>query len=349
MVTVEQVEEIFQAAFAGYDTITLEEVKEALASRGLDDLGVFNLAFQALYRLNFTKDGDVYRYTRPHSPTPPLPNALVRVAPKAPVARTDFDDGEPRVPATELGAFLGYAHARQFKELIDRYTSDLGPIEQRRIVRRYESRPGVWQERNVDEPFLTEHQSTFLIGKCETKAATALYWKVVAVFVAVRRGQIAPAHNADVTELLSMGRTLLPTLVQTLNTFMEVAKHLLEAKTTPVQGKAEKKEKKPAAKKAKRPKPAKVAASHSNVSEGWNDPSTFVCIREWCERRCLETTKLIRSQFGWQASNVARAEGHSPQERALSYFSPWGAPKEGKLNYYPEAFLDRVWNSRKAA
>ncbi len=107
------------------------------------------------------------------------PPAIDRVLP---VARTDFEDGEPRVRDVDLAAFLGFAEPRAIRKLIARHSAMLGT---RDTVSRV-----VGKGNQVEEQWLTEHQATYIIAKCETPIANNILQRVVEVFVAARRGKL---------------------------------------------------------------------------------------------------------------------------------------------------------------
>jgi hypothetical protein len=114
-----------------------------------------------------------------------------------PVARTDFEDGEPRVRDVDFAAFLGFERPRVIRELIERHSEALGP---RRTVRRGDNEGN----RAHEEQWLTEHQCIYLAAKSETPIANEILQQVIDVFLAARRGELplAPAPAKDPILLL---------------------------------------------------------------------------------------------------------------------------------------------------
>lgn len=202
MRTEQQLKAIFSEHFRGYDVITVKEIYEALASCGetCQPILAGGRVYCALYDLGYGKEGEVFRLKFPR---PRPKSALVRLQPSTasratPTPRTDFPDGEPRIRDTDLGAFLGFERPRAIRELIARHYAALKPTPHGTAsVSLVEHR--VTPERgghSVTEFWLTEHQATYIIAKCETPVANEILQKVIAVFVAVRRGALeAPVEN----------------------------------------------------------------------------------------------------------------------------------------------------------
>lgn len=111
-----------------------------------------------------------------------------------------LDGDEPRILDEELGRRLGFARPRDIRKLIDRLVKDgkLSDIRISATVARYESRPGIWQERVVNEYWLTEHQALKVIARSETAIADAILDEVIQVFRAVLRGQLAEPQQVPV-------------------------------------------------------------------------------------------------------------------------------------------------------
>lgn len=125
---------------------------------------------------------------------PRLPNAL-RALPTQepllpeetplPIARTDFEDGEPRVRDIDLAVFLGYTQPRNIRNQIARHSEALG---QRFIVKRRPEAGG----HEVEEQWLTKEQVNYLIVKSETPNAIALTKRILTVFQKAIDGELAP-------------------------------------------------------------------------------------------------------------------------------------------------------------
>jgi hypothetical protein len=106
----------------------------------------------------------------------------------------------PRLLDTDLGEKLEYPEPRQIRELIKSHEPalrEIAPLSQRRFSRRYESRPGVWQERDVLAYCLTEEQAAYVASKSERPKAVALTIAMVKVFIAWGKGTL-PANTGPV-------------------------------------------------------------------------------------------------------------------------------------------------------
>lgn len=113
----------------------------------------------------------------------------------------DVTDDEPRVRDIDLAERAGLKQPRDIRKLIQRSRQeleDLGELLQRVSQARYESRPGIWQEREVSEFWLTEHQALAILLQLRTPEARRLRGIVIRVFVAVRRGELAAPQQVPV-------------------------------------------------------------------------------------------------------------------------------------------------------
>jgi hypothetical protein len=114
------------------------------------------------------------------------------------IVRTEQVDGwtlgfasqgdEPRVRDLDLAARLGFSRSRTIRDLIERLVRDgkLSNVEVCRTVQQTSGgRPG-------REFWLTEAQALKVVAKSETDKADAILDEVIAVYLAWRRGHLAP-------------------------------------------------------------------------------------------------------------------------------------------------------------
>lgn len=123
-------------------------------------------------------------------------SALVTVAGWALDTSTD----EPRIRDLDLAEKLGFKEPRAIRKLIKRYvkSGDLSRDSMRDTVSRIEIRPGVFRDDTISEAWLTEAEALFVIAKSTTPMANAITREVIDVFLAYRRGKLAPvAQSAD--------------------------------------------------------------------------------------------------------------------------------------------------------
>ncbi len=117
----------------------------------------------------------------------------------------EWPDGQARILDTDLATLAGMGQPRDIRKVIKGYeeSGDLGQVSQRATIARYENRPGIWQEREVEAYYLDEEQALFILAKLETAPAKAVTRGVIKAFVAARHGSLqAPA--ADTRELSSL-------------------------------------------------------------------------------------------------------------------------------------------------
>lgn len=116
----------------------------------------------------------------------------------------DVTEDEPRVLDEELGRRLGFSRPREIRKLIERMakTGKLLGVLQRATATRYESKPGIWQERVVDQYWLTEAQALKVVAKSETAIADAILDEVIRVFIAYRIGHL-PTPTPEQVPVLS--------------------------------------------------------------------------------------------------------------------------------------------------
>jgi hypothetical protein len=111
-----------------------------------------------------------------------------------------MDGDEPTILDGELGERLGFARPRDIRKLIERLAKDgkLNNLRIRATVARIELRRGVHRDQVVNEYWLTEAQSLKVIAKSDTDIADKILDQVIAVFIAVRRGQMAAPEQVPV-------------------------------------------------------------------------------------------------------------------------------------------------------
>jgi hypothetical protein len=114
---------------------------------------------------------------------------------------------EPMARDEDLGRFLGFTRPENIRNLIKRtFSKNPNDIRQSFTVKRYESRPGVWQERTVNEYWLTQAQSLKVIARSETDVADAVLDDMIAVYLEVRSGRTtvgpAPMNAATLAEIV---------------------------------------------------------------------------------------------------------------------------------------------------
>lgn len=106
------------------------------------------------------------------------------------------EDEEPLARDVELAERLGFARPRDIRKLVERMLRDgtLNDSDVRATVAR--TRVGI-AERSVVEYLLTETGALLVTAKSETAKANAITRQVVEVFVAARRGLLAPTATLE--------------------------------------------------------------------------------------------------------------------------------------------------------
>ena len=102
---------------------------------------------------------------------------------------------EPRVLDLILAEKLGFAQARDIRKVIKRMVEDgrlSAEILQRATAARIEMKSGVFRNQEVQEYLLTEEEALLVTTQSRTPKAKEILKEVVRVFVAYRRGQLAP-------------------------------------------------------------------------------------------------------------------------------------------------------------
>lgn len=97
---------------------------------------------------------------------------------------TRGEDGAPLVKDLELARWLGFERSRKIRELINRWSAELGHVSPYRGAKPSGPEGG----RPEEGYLLTEQQALFIAAKSETPRATEILKQIIAVFVAVRQG-----------------------------------------------------------------------------------------------------------------------------------------------------------------
>jgi len=105
-------------------------------------------------------------------------------------------DEEPRASATDLGGWVG-ARPKKFRGLVKRHEAagNVRPNWRPTVGRQFTGN-GASREFVVDEAWLDERDTLFIVAKAETPEADAITKKVIDVFVRVRRGTM-PGLSPD--------------------------------------------------------------------------------------------------------------------------------------------------------
>jgi len=104
------------------------------------------------------------------------------------VATSEAD--EPRVRDVDIAERLGLKESRAVRKLIDRNREELegyGPVVQRDTVSRYESKPGIEQERLVEEFWLNEGQALCLGAMSRAPNAPEVRRQLITVYQKARK------------------------------------------------------------------------------------------------------------------------------------------------------------------
>jgi hypothetical protein len=106
----------------------------------------------------------------------------------------DVTADEPRIRDVDLAEHAGLKQPRDIRRVIERCREELeefGPLDMRVHCARTLMPRGGYQEREVTEFWLNEHQATTVLLQLRTLPARRLRAAVVKVFVAYRCGQLA--------------------------------------------------------------------------------------------------------------------------------------------------------------
>lgn len=113
----------------------------------------------------------------------------------------DVTADEPRVRDIDMAERSGLRQPRDIRKLIQRSRQELeefGPLVQRVHRTRYESKPGKWQEREVAEFWLTEHQALAVLLQLRTPLARRARASMVRMFIAYHRGELPVPQQVPV-------------------------------------------------------------------------------------------------------------------------------------------------------
>lgn len=123
-------------------------------------------------------------------------------------------DGEPRIRDLDLAIKLGFVRPRKIREIIERLIKDgeISGVYMRPNSGRISKPNGGFEERTVNEYWLTEFQTLMVVMASRTDAARLLKQEMARVFVLVRRGLVAPPNAANDIALASAIQSLALTL-----------------------------------------------------------------------------------------------------------------------------------------
>ena len=116
--------------------------------------------------------------------------------------RQSADSKEPLAKDTDVAVWLGYDRPRDIRQLIDRYTDDLGVFSRHRTAKI--ATDGSKRGRPEEGYLLTEAQALFIAAKSETPKANVVLKTMIAVFLKARdllRGVLNPAMVRDMERL----------------------------------------------------------------------------------------------------------------------------------------------------
>lgn len=111
-------------------------------------------------------------------------------------------DGEPRMQDLELGVRAGYTRPRTIRTLIERMQVEGAFSEPICCTVQHISARGHGRAAKVY--WLTEAEALLVLMRCGTPTANAVAREVVAVFVAWRRGHLAPANGVGMADLVAL-------------------------------------------------------------------------------------------------------------------------------------------------
>ncbi len=110
------------------------------------------------------------------------------------------EEGEMLFEDLLVARKLGYEEPRMIRKLIKRMVSQgrlPGEVLQRSTVERYESKPGIWQERAVESYHLTRKQALKVATQSKTDKADAITNEMIDVYDAAQRGLLQPVAQAS--------------------------------------------------------------------------------------------------------------------------------------------------------
>ncbi len=113
----------------------------------------------------------------------------------------DITDEEPRVRDVDLAERAGLKQPRDIRKVIERCREELeefGALDMRVHCARISKPRGGFEEREVREFWLTEHQALAVLLQLRTPQARRLRGVLVRLFIAVRRGQLTAPQQVAV-------------------------------------------------------------------------------------------------------------------------------------------------------
>lgn len=173
----------------------------------------------------------------PVDPPAQAPIEVSEVNHRAPIVPLSIDSlvavgAERMIPEDVLGERLGYAKSRTFHELIERNRADIearfGRIQQRRVARSYESRPGITQTREIEENLLTKKQALYVTTKAGTSNAKDVVQELVEVYDAVTSGPQVTDDDSLVTILAKATDAKFAKLSETIKRNEKLTEEVIE-------------------------------------------------------------------------------------------------------------------------
>jgi len=144
-----------------------------------------------------------------------------------PLAVTRGDDGGevPTIEDVELGRRLGFERPHDIRRLIVRHENSLGALS------RYRGEKPTGEKGRPREGYLlTEEQACFIAAKSETPKANELLRGMIAVFLAWRRGMLAPTGGSGLAPTMAQIVAMMTQIVrQEVKLVLEAAKDRLES------------------------------------------------------------------------------------------------------------------------
>lgn len=324
--------EMFEKAFKDHDVVTTKDIYECLASYGhpCHPIIAGGVVYNAMRELGFGKEGECFRKKFSN---PQLRNALVQVIREAeptaapaplPIARTDFEDGEPRVRDLDLAVFLNYKEPRQIRKLIKSHQEHLrgfGDLVCRGATHRQSTYNGATREYTVDETWLTEHQAVHICAKSETPIANSILKQVIEVFVQARRdaSKITALQGQPISDALTAVLTAVAEAQKTQTAMMARVVDLLEAKPAP--------------------STSYVAPKPTVTVDPFPHSLNWVPVFQWTAANGINMTKRERGTLGAYATRIMRKLGLTPRQKETG-----NTKYPGRLiNLYPGNILTEAW------
>jgi DNA segregation ATPase FtsK/SpoIIIE-like protein len=111
------------------------------------------------------------------------------------------EEGEMLFEDLLVARKLGFSQPRDLRKLIKRMIAQgriPGQVLQRATVARYESKPGVWQEREETQYHLTRKQALKVATQSKTEKADEITNEMIDVYDAAQRGLLQPVQQGPV-------------------------------------------------------------------------------------------------------------------------------------------------------